>query len=120
MKQLNYIELSGKKLPIRCSNYVLEQIQNKYKSLSKFEELLFGKEKIKGKEDYKKVEVNVGAMNDFLVWCVKEGLELEAILKNKPAEEYTDKQIILMVDVPPFALQVELCKEFIQAFEIKK
>lgn len=114
MKELKYIELSGKQLPIRCSNFVLEQIQNKYKSLSAFEDLIFGK---KGDE---RVEVNIGALNDLLVWCVKDGLELEAILKNKPAEELTDKQIIFMIDKSPYTLQVELVNEFISAFAIKK
>lgn len=114
MKELKYIELSGKQLPIRCSNFVLEQIQNKYKSLTVFEDLIFGK---KGDE---RVEVNIGALNDLLVWCVKDGLELEAILKNKPAEELTDKQIIFMIDKSPYTLQVELVNEFISAFAIKK
>ena len=39
---VNYIELSGEKLPIKCDMVVLEKIQEEYKDLDAFEEKLNG------------------------------------------------------------------------------
>jgi len=118
MRELHYIEGSGWKLPIRCSNYVLEKIQKEYTDLKTFEDLLFSRKKNENGE-YEKTDLKIEVLNNFLYMCVYEGLQLEALLENKPCEQLTPRQVIVLVDMSPFKLQVELIKEFSRAFDIK-
>lgn len=131
MEQLNKITLSGREYPIKCSNFVLAEIQAKYGELSKFEDLLSGR---KAKYDdngnrlrdedgnaiFEKTDISMDAINFFLPLIINEGLEIEAIEKNKPAEIIDSKTIIRMIDVNPFTLSLELLMEFYRAFNIKK
>lgn len=118
MRELHYIECSKRKLPIRCSNYVLEKIQKEYKDLKNFENILFSRIP---KEDgtYETTDINIEELNKFLYMCVYEGLQLEALLENKPCEQLTPRQVLVLVDISPYKLQLELIKEFSRAFEIK-
>jgi len=118
MRELHYIECSGRKLPIRCSNYVLEKIQKEYKDLKTFENILFARKEVKEGE-YETIDLNIEELNKFLYMCVYEGLQLEALLENKPCEQLTPRQVIVLVDLSPYKLQLELIKEFSNAFEIK-
>mgnify|MGYP003290890613 CR=1 FL=1 len=131
MDKLSTITLSGKEYPMRCSNFVLQEIQEKYKDLSEFERKLAGripaldengKQKYndEGKKLYIQVETSLEAINFFLPLVVNEGIEVEAILKNKEAKTLDPKQIIRMNDVSPYKLQEILLEEFFRAFEIKK
>ena len=118
MRDLHYIECSKRKLPIRCSNYVLEKIQKEYKDLKTFENILFSRKENENGE-YEKTDINIEELNKFLYMCVYEGLQLEALLENKPCEQLTPRQVMLLVDISPYKLQLELIKEFARAFEIK-
>ena len=118
MRELTYIECSRRKLPIRCSNYVLEKIQKEYKDLKTFENILFSRKENENGE-YEKTDINIEELNKFLYMCVYEGLQLEAMIENKPCEQLTPRQVMLLVDISPYKLQLELIKEFSRAFEIK-
>lgn len=107
MRDLTYIKTSNRELPLRCSNFVLEKIQDKFENLKSFEEKLFNK-----KPDIK-------VLNEFLYMCVYEGLQLEALIENKPCEKLTPRDVLVLCDLTVYELQVELIKEYTRAFEIK-
>ena len=55
---INHIELSGVKLPIRCDMLVLEKIQEDYGDISEFENKLIGFEPIYNEDGSAKVNEN--------------------------------------------------------------
>lgn len=131
MEELKTIKLSGKEYPIKCSNFVLAKIQEKYGDLSEFENKLAGRKykydnegkKVRdeeGKIVYIDTEVSMEAINFFLPLIVNEGIEIDAIEKNKPAEVMDPKKIVRMIDSNPYNLALELLMEFYRAFNIKK
>ncbi len=131
MDNLARITLSGAEYPLKCDNFVLAQVQEKFGTLAAFEMALTGREIIKNskgepKKDskgntlYKKVEPSMDAMNFFLPLCVQEGLQIEAELENRPVEKITNKKIVMLCDMNPFALALELTKEFYRSMATKK
>lgn len=97
-EEMNTIELSGEKYPIKCDLLVLEKIQDKYGTIGEFEQKLMTWEpdldedgnKIiddDGKTKYHGKFPNAGAVNDALTWMVNEG---EAITAEKTAERLSN------------------------------
>lgn len=131
MEKLKTIKIAGRVYPIKCSNFVLAQIQEKYGDLSTFEDKLAGRKPVydnngnKVRDDENKIvferaEVSMDAINFFLPLVVNEGLEIEAIEKNKPAETIDPKALVRSIDCSPYKLAIELLVEFYRAFNIKK
>lgn len=130
-KELTKISIKGKEYPIKCSNYVLAMIQDKYENLTDFETLLSGKKPVllkngehkkdkEGNDVYKVGEPSIEAINFMLPLVVNEGIEIEAELLNTKAEVLDNKYIIRNVDVNVFELSVLLRLEFYKAVTAKK
>ena len=110
--KLGYIELSGEKYPIKCDMLVLEQIQDKYTDLSDFENRISGFKPnitedgtpetteeglikgVSGPPDMK-------ALQDGLIWMIREGIDIEKEENEKDYPELTDKQLIRRIDIQP-------------------
>jgi len=130
-KPMTKILINGKEYPIKCTNYVLAIIQDKYENLNDFELELSGKEPAldskgnqkKDKEGnllYKNGEPSLNAINFMLPLCVNEGIEIEADELNKEAVLLKEKFIIRNVDVGFYALANILREEFYKAVIAKK
>lgn len=123
--EMNYIELSGEKFPIKCDMAVLEKVQEKYGDLAEFEGKLqnFVVEKDENGEPKKNEEgffvgrynyPEIGAVNDALYWMVEEGEEIET------GEKRIDrKELLRKVDCSPIDLGIALHEEYVRCFERK-
>ena len=126
---LNRITLSGVELPIKCDLIVLEKIQDRYESITDFENLIY---KFTPQLDEKGNPViqdgamigtvatppNLRALGDGLVWMVQEGLAI-ARDEGEDFPTYSAEQLKRMVDMPPYALSELVHGEFLAAFERK-
>lgn len=119
--ELTYITLSGRDFPIRCDMKVLEEIQDKYSDLVKFENLIYphtpaldkdGKQK-KNKEGdllYNIGMPNIKAVNDALYFMVSEGLQVSG---DEPVER---NELLVYVDVSPQTIGEILAEEYDKCF----
>ena len=76
VKELSYITLSGVTLPMKLDNLVLQEVQQKYGSLTKFEMDLIGAvvtEDAEGKKSLKQAEPDVSVANFVLPRMIREG-----------------------------------------------
>lgn len=130
-KPMATITIKGKEYPIKCSNYVLALIQDKYDNLNDFEVLISGKKEIldkngnpkKDKEGNQLFEIgepSIDAINYALPLMVNEGIEIEADELNKEAELLKDKYIIRNVDNSIYELSNLIRIEFYKAVISKK
>ena len=130
-KKLNTVQLSGKEYPIKCSNYVLAQIQDEYGTISEFEKKLSGRIEMidengepvtneEGLRMYKKTEPSMKALNFALPLMVIEGTRIEAEKKKKDIPDMTPEEIIRKIDTNPFVLANTVLEEFYRALAIKK
>lgn len=126
--KLNHVTLSGVEYPIKCDMLVLEQIQNEYGSVAKFEREIISWEPVlyvNGDEGLKengerKVTPklpNVKAVNDALFWMITEGMEIEAVKKNEPCKALKREELLRCVDVPYMKLANLVHGEFYRCFE---
>jgi len=130
MGNMTRIELSGKEYPIKCSNYVLEKIQESYDRIGKWERAILGVEPImeddqpkkdaEGKIIYKKVDVSVKAINAALPEMIREGMDIEAEENGEKPVKLTDKQIIRLIDMDYETLGEIIHDEFKRCFYSKK
>lgn len=126
-EKLNHINLSGEEYPIKCDILVLEQIQDKYGDLSKFENDLIGFVPSIG-EDGLPVKNEEGlvvgmsgtpdvkVIRDALIWMIREGEEIDKEENGKEREILTDNQILRRVDMSPKELGKALREEFNRCF----
>lgn len=123
-KAMNYINLSGEELPIRCDLLVLEQIQDNFGELSDFENKLIGftptvdeQGNVKKDKEGRTLGISgtpdIKTLNFALLSMAKEGAEITG----KEVKE--DKKLLQMVDMTPKELSEELHKEFMRCFERK-
>ena len=130
MENLTRIELSGKEYPIKCSNYVLEKIQESYGKIGKWERDILGlvtvmdgdkpKRDEKGKIVFMTTEPSVKAINAALPEMIREGMEIEADEKAEKALRLSDKQIIRLIDMDFEKLGEIIHTEFKRCFYSKK
>lgn len=130
MGNMTRIELSGTEYPIKCSNYVLEKIQESYDRIGKWERAILGLEPImednqpkkdtEGKIIYKKVDVSVKAINTALPEMIREGMDIEAEENGEKPVKLTDKQIIRLIDMDYETLGEIIHDEFKRCFYSKK
>lgn len=127
---LTYLELSGKKIPIKCDMCVLEKIQDTYGNISRYEWELIGFHPSldENGECTRNEEGNViGAyevpdiklLNQALIWQANEGWDIEEE-NGKEAQRLTDKQLLRAVDISPAELGRKLREEFARCFTIRK
>ena len=123
-KAMNYINLSGEEMPIRCDLLVLEEIQDRFGELSDFENKLIGftpaldeEGNVKKDKEGRTLGISgtpdIKALNFALLLMGKEGTEITG----KDIKE--DKKLLQMADMTPKELSEELHKEFLRCFERK-
>ena len=131
MDKLTYIEVGKEKYPIKCDNLVLQQIQEEFGSVRRFEMALIGlaaeknpdgtdKRDDKGQIILKHVEPSIKAINFGLPLMVNEGLEIEAEQKNTDFKYLEDKEIIRSIQLSYLKLSEIMHKELARCFETKK
>ena len=131
MEQITYIDVGNRKYPIKCDNLVLQQIQDKYGSVRKFEMALIGlikeknpdgteKKNEKGEILFKRVEPSLAAINFGLPLMINEGLEIEAEQKNHEFVYMEEKKVIREIQIPYVKLSEIMHKELARCFETKK
>ena len=129
-EEMNTIELSGEKYPIKCDLLVLEKVQDKYGTIGAFEQKLMtwepdldvdGNEIIddNGKTKYHGKFPDAGAVNDALTWMVNEGEAIAAEKDGRAPVKYEKEGIVRKVDIPLTALADALHDEFYRCFETK-
>ncbi|CUO13555.1 hypothetical protein EAI89_06790 [Eubacterium sp. am_0171] len=128
--ELNYIELSGKRYPIKCDLLVLEKIQDAYGSIGKFEEGLITWEPEVDDEGNTQKDADgkpilhgkfpsVKAVNDALVWMASEGEAIAADQEKRKPRAIIRAEIVREVDVPLIDLANKLHDEFYRCFNLK-
>lgn len=127
---LHYIELAGKKYPVKCDLLVLEKLQEEFGSISEFEEGLItwepeldekgepvldeeGEPKYKGKIPVMK------AVNAALEYMVNEGEAIAAEQEGREPVFVKREEIVRKVDLSPQQLANQLHDEFYRCFRIK-
>lgn len=122
--EMTYITLSGREFPIRCDIKVLEQIQEKYKDLAAFEDLIYAFTPAldkNGKPEKDKEGNIVGhlgipdvkAVNDALYFMVSEGLEVAG------EDTVTRDELLSYVDASPIDVGKALQPEYDKCFKRK-
>lgn len=131
MYKLNHIEFSGEKYPYLIDLNVLETIQEKYRSIQIFEQLVYGlrpildkdgtqKENDKGEKLYRKVEPNMAAINFVLPEMINEGLAVEADRQGKEYTPVDPMKIMADCDISFEELSELIHEEFSRRFVSKK
>lgn len=124
-EKMHTIELSGETFPIKCDMVVLEQLQEIYGDLGKFEDRLLnlvtekdddGNDIIdkNGNKKYVSAMPDAKAVNDGLYLMVEEGMEIEG---KDPVER---KILLRKNDKSLFELTDIIHKEFMECFKSKK
>lgn len=128
--ELNYIELSGKRYPIKCDLLVLEKVQDAYGSIGEFEEGLVTWEpeldeegnRVKdkdGKDILHGKFPRVKTVNDALVWMAEEGETIAADAEKRKPEAVNRDKIVREVDMALIDLANKLHDEFYRCFNLK-
>lgn len=129
--ELKYIELSGKKYPIKCSLLVLEKIQEAYDSIGIFENGLMTVEPVldetgnRIKDDCGKIQVrgkfpDLKCVNDALYWMLNEGEAIAAEKEHRQADFFTREKAVRLVDRMIIPLANELHDELYRCIVPKK
>ncbi|MCF0185706.1 MAG: hypothetical protein HUJ98_04350 [Bacteroidaceae bacterium] len=109
------IELSGQKLPYRIDNYVLQAIQEQYDSIVNFECLLMGWKQEGREVKLSGAGVSLTALNFILPEMIREGYACKDMTC-----EFSDAEIIRMVDMPPQELANIIHAELVKSMVKKK
>lgn len=131
MYKLSYIEFSGNKYPYIIDLNVLEAIQNKYRSIQVFEQLVYGMRPIIEKDGtqrrdkdgnalYQRVEPNMAAINFVLPEMINEGIAIEARRAGKEFDEVDPLLIMADCDLNFNELSELIHEEFERRFVTKK
>lgn len=124
-EKTNTIILSGEEFPLKCDLVVLELAQEKYGSLSKFEDGLYhfvpeldGEgnpvQNAQGLYVGNVLEPNLGTLGDALSWMVEEGCMIEGV-ETIPSRI----ELLRKADKAPRELAEELHEELKRCFERK-
>lgn len=123
--EMNYIELSGEKYPIRCDMLVLEQIQDAFGDISEFENKLMGFKPLENEDGSAKKDEegrvigisgtpDIRALKFALCSMVKEGRSVEG-----NSEDVNEADLMRAVDISPKELSETLHMEFMRCFRRK-
>lgn len=124
--EINYIELSGEKYPIRCDMLVLEQIQDAFGDISEFENKLMGFKPLENEDGSARKDEegrvigisgtpDIKALKFALCSMVKEGMAAD-----KKSEDVNEADLMRSVDMSPKELSEILHMEFMRCFKRKK
>ena len=117
LKELSYITLSGCTLPMKMDNIVLQEAQQKYGSLAKFEMNLIGAvvdTDEEGKKTLRQIEPDVSVINFVLPKMIREGY---AVLEEECS--YTDADIIRMIDKNIYVMADTVHEEYRKAMLVQ-
>lgn len=123
--EMNYIELSGEKYPIRCDMLVLEQIQDAFGDISGFENKLMGFKPLENEDGSARKDEegrvigisgtpDIKALKFALCSMVKEGMAAD-----KKSEDVNEADLMRSVDMSPKELSEILHMEFMRCFKRK-
>lgn len=123
--EMNYIELSGEKYPIRCDMLVLEQIQDAFGDISEFENKLMGFKPLENEDGSARKDEegrvigisgtpDIKALKFALCSMVKEGMAAD-----KKSEDVNEADLMRSVDMSPKELSEILHMEFMRCFKRK-
>lgn len=126
--KLNHVTLSGEEYPIKCDMLVLEQIQNEYGSIAKFEKEIIAwepmldenGEEVLNDSGIRKVKSKLPsakAVNDALYWMITEGMEIEAAKKNESFKVLKREELLRRIDMAYMKLVNLVHDEFSRCFE---
>lgn len=129
-EELKYIEMSGKRYPIKCDLVVLENIQNEFGDLNEFEDgLTIWEPKLDengevvtdkdGEEVYKGKFPNMKAVNTALYLMAREGEEIEAEKEKRKPVFLSRNELVRKADINPRELARQLHDEYYRCFHIK-
>lgn len=129
-EELQYIELSGKKYPIKCDLVVLERIQDEFGDLNEFEDGLVTWEleldengaavkDERGQKIYKGKFPDMKAVNTALYLMAREGEEITAEKEKRKPVFLSRNEIVRKADVNPRTLARQLHEEYYRCFHIK-
>ena len=131
MEKLKRIRIGEKRYPYKIDLNVLEQIQEEYGSINKFERDILGYvfEKDRegnqiytkeGKPLMRRTEPSVRAIKAVLPAAINEGLAIEADETGKEFEPVTEEQIFRECKIAYETLADMMHEEFTRCFVIKK
>ncbi len=118
LKELSYIKLSGRTLPIKIDNLVLQEVQQEYGTLMSFEMRLIGAVFERDEEGNVKAvqkEPDVSVTNFVLPKMIREGY---AVLKEECP--YNEEEIIRMIDENIYIMADTLHEEYRKCMGIKE
>lgn len=118
LKELSYIKLSGETLPIKIDNLVLQEVQQEYGTLMRFEMRLIGAVFEKDAEGNVKTvqkEPDVGVVNFVLPKMVREGY---AVLGEELP--YEELEIVRMIDENIYIMAAQIHEEYRKCTGIKE
>lgn len=120
---VNYIEIDDVKYPIKCDNFILGEVQEKYGSIHDFECKIIGvkKEIINGEEKYIGCEPSVKAINYILPLMINEAVDI--LKEDNPDCKYErvdPKKFIRSIKMDLAKLANEIHDEWKRAFVTKK
>ena len=141
--KLNHILMDGREWPIYCDLNVLEEIQDRFQSISEFDRKIAGWEIVRdenghivkftkeeaellgngieeGDAKVRKIMPRISAVKTGLYLMIREGLYIEADQKGNDPEEITEEYIARICDVPYDKASVILTQEMHRCFETKK
>lgn len=123
--------IGDKTYPFRIDLNVLQQIQEEYGSINRFEQELLGIQNKKdadgmpvygkdGKAVLELTEPSIQAIITVLPMAVNEGIIIEADEQNKPAEKVKEEFVVRNCTIPFDRLSKMLHEEFRRCFDTKK
>lgn len=118
LKELSYIKLSGETLPIKIDNLVLQEVQQEYETLMRFEMRLIGAVFERDEEGNVKAvqkEPDVSVANFVLPKMVREGY---AVLGEECP--YEENEIIRMIDENIYVMADTIHEEYRKCTGIKE
>lgn len=114
----DYIEIKGKKVPLWCDIFVLNEIQEKYGPVNVFERKLIGiKEE---KEKIIKTEPDIEAIILALELMITEGYKKEEMIMGAAVERKSVEELLMELTIPYEDLSKILHKSFKRCFLSKK
>ena len=121
-ENLQKITIGGKELPIKCNIGVLAYIQEKYGTVSKFEQMLIGMTPItneSGETEYSWTEPSIPAIKDITPLFIREGI-IQAELQGEDYSDIEWKDAFDDFDFNYIEVALALHFEFQRCFHRKK
>ncbi len=117
---INHIEISGERLPIRMDNLIIQKIQERYGTMTEFEMKLMGWKAYKDENGKEEIKIAGEPSMELINWVLPELVKEGYIVEFGEECPHTDEDINRMVDVSPVHIANMIHDEMLRAFERKK